>query len=326
MLASDTLSHSSHPSSSLSYHTLNRAHQAYICVLKGLTDLIFDPPILSSKLSTPTASFQSALPTATSLPGYPETSFLDSARLVALSTDAADTTAMYMFLMLYRQLVFFNPNPRNSTSTQIPRVTESDLAQLKIEIRDIASCHLGYCFIRTSAGEFVAREGSTKKAGDKEWEKWRRAARDVILQIAMRATEVQNRTKISSTPTDHPFLHQAPDQHMLQLAERWLDTNLRHGSNLSVVLRDRLRDAVFHRLVATTFPTRDVSTGKLKPSSKDGASLAASTTYPPPLGTVTGMESLTDEIRTLADKLSKLALIHLGVYLPLYEQDGFIQS
>ena len=91
---------------------------------------------------------QSALPSATSLPGYPETSFLDSARLVTFSTDAADATAMYMFLMLYRQLVFFDTSPRRYSSSEMPKVTESDLSQLKMEIRDIASCHLGYCFTR----------------------------------------------------------------------------------------------------------------------------------------------------------------------------------
>jgi len=43
-----------------------------------------------------------------------------------------------------------------------------------------------------------------------------------------------------------------------------------------------------------------------------------------PLSTVTttGMEPLTDDIRSLADKLSSF-LIHLGVYLPLYEQGRF---
>jgi len=195
MLASETLPHPSLPSSSLSYRSLNRTLQAYLCVLKGFTNLIFDPPSPNplSKPSVPTASSQSALPSATSLPGYPETSFLDSARLVTFSTDAADATAMYMFLMLYRQLVFFDTNPRRCSSSEMPKVTESDLSQLKTEIRDIASCHLGYCFTRSLPDEEVCGEGSAKKPNDKEWERWQKAARDVVLQIAMRATEVQNR-------------------------------------------------------------------------------------------------------------------------------------
>ena len=321
MLASQTISH---PSLTISYCSLSRTMQAHICVLKGLTDLAFDPPspISSSKLSVAAASSQSTPPIATSLTDYPETTFLDNARLVTLGTDAADTTAMYLFLMLYRQLVLFNPGPRHSTSWQMPKVTESDLLQLKTEIRGVASCHLGYCFTRTSAEKPMVGEGSAKKTEDREWEKWQKAARNVILQIAMRATQAQNRCKTSSS-TESASVFQAPDERMLQLAERWLDTNLRRGSALSVVLRNRLRDAVFHRLVASTFPARDLSIGKLRVI-PDGSAIPAA--EPTPSGTITGMESLADEIRALGDKLSKLSTVHIGVYLSLYEQDGFIHS
>jgi len=206
------------------------------------------------------------------------------------------------------------------------KVTESDLSLLKTEIRDIASCHLGYCFTRPSAEKESSVEGSeTEKAEDKELEKWRKAAQDVVLQIAMRATQAQNRAKMSSSSTDLPAL-QPPSDRMLKLAERWLDTNLRSGSTLSTVLRNRLRDAVFHRLVATTFPARDTATGKLKTNLNPTVSLNTPTPPPSSSGTVTGMESLADEIRILAEKLSRLSLIHLGVYLPLYEQDGFLYS
>jgi len=327
MLVLDKLPHPSNPSSSFSYRSLNRTLQAYLCVLRGFTDLIFDPPSLipTLKSSAPAVSSQTSLSTATSLPGYPETSFLDSARLVSLSTDAADCTAMYMFLMLYRQLVFFDPNPRDRASKEMPKLTESDLLQVKTEIRDIASCHLGYCFTRTLPEEETGGEISNKKPRDKEWERWQNAARDVVLQIAMRATQVQNRTKTSSSPTDSPIFQQ-PDDRMVQLAEGWLETNLRRGSPLSIIFRDRLRDAVCRRLISTTFPPRDATTGRVIATLNGKATLTASTTPSPSLGTVTGMESLTDEIRTIADKLSRLSLIHLGVYLPLYEQDGFIPT
>jgi len=51
----------------------------------------------------------------------PSTTSLHSARLVTFSTDAADATAMYMFLMLYRQLVFFDTSPRRCSSSEMPR-------------------------------------------------------------------------------------------------------------------------------------------------------------------------------------------------------------
>jgi len=235
-----------------------------------------------------------------------------------------------MFLMLYRQLVFFDLSPRRGVLRELPKITESDLSQLKTEIRDIASCRLGYCFTRPLPDEEeTCGEGSAKKTNDKEWKRWQKGARDAVLQIAMRATEAQNRAKTSSSSsssTDRPIPHQQPDDRMVQLAERWLDTNLQRKSALTVILRDRLRDAVFHRLLATTFPPRDAATGGVTHSLPRSAIPIASPSPSPSPGTVTGMESLTGEIRTLTNKLSKLSLIHLGVYLPLYEQDGFIQS
>jgi hypothetical protein len=176
MLALDTLPHPYYPSSSLTYPSLSRGLQTYLCILKGLTDLVFDPPspISLSKSTLPSTSSQSTLPSPTSLPGYPETTFLDSARLVVLGTEAADASAMYMFLMLL-----------SSSIPTLSKVTESDLLLLKTKIRDIASCHLGYCYIRPSAEKESSVEGSeTEKAEDKEWEKWQKAAQDVVLQIA----------------------------------------------------------------------------------------------------------------------------------------------
>lgn len=318
MMVAETLPHPSYPLSTLTYRSLNHTLKAYLCTLKGLTDSVFDPPsrIPLSQMS-PSGPI---LPSTTALPSYPETSFLDSARLIGLSADAADTTVMYMFLMLYRQLVFFDPSAQPSTSRVLPKVTDADLAQLKTEIRDIASYRLGYCFTRTDEKDDVS-DPQLQAHGLKEWEKWQKSARDIVLQIAMRATQAQIRAK-SPAATECSSLSHAPDSRMLQLAERWLDTNLCQGSALSGLLRNRLRTAVFHRLVATTFPARDIVTGKLRATMNDASASGAVAAA----GTVTGMESLADEIRILADKLSKLSLIHLGVYLPLYEQAGFIED
>jgi len=226
--------------------------------------------------------------------------------------------------MLYRQLIFFNPNS-SSPLRIIPKITDSDLSELKSEIRDIASCHLGYCFTR-AAPEKTTSESSEKS--DREWEKWRKAALDVVLQIAMRATQAQSRAQAASSSTNPPPMPQAPDARMLSLAERWLDTNMRLGSTLSVVLRNKLRDAVFHGLTATTFPSRDAALGNLQATLTAGTNINAPTLPSPftTLGPISGMESITDEIRTLAEKLSRLSLIHLGVYLSLYEQEGFLDS
>ncbi|KZP33597.1 Tcp11-domain-containing protein [Athelia psychrophila] len=313
MVVAATLPHAAYPLSTITYSSLNRTMKAYLCALEGLTELVFNPPsrIPLSQLS----HTGPVLSSSTALPDYPETSFLDSARLVTLGAEAADTTVMYMFLMLYRQLVFFDPSTQPSSSRVLPKVTDADLAQLKTEIRDVATHRLGYCFTR--ADESTADDPQLKALHTKEWERWQKSARDIVLQIAMRATHVQARAKSPSAEFS-PLTH-APDPRMLQLAERWLETNLCQASALGGLLRKRLREAVFHRVVATAFPARDNVTGKIRASVDDAPGRPAA-------GSATGMEALLDEIRGLGDKLTKLSLIHLGVYLPLYEQVGFIQD
>lgn len=326
--ASGPIPHPALPTSAISYTSLSRTHRAHLCALKGLSDVVFDPPtpIRISKASLPSPN-QGGLPSATPLPGYPETTFLDSARLILLGTESADAVALYMFIMLYRQLVFSDTSSSSSSLRTMPKVTDDDLKQIKTEIKDIAACHLGYCFTRgdsatsppaASTSAVVAdAETPVSTTDDKEWERWQKAARDVVLQIATRATQARNRPKNSTpTPSEHTStLPDCPDDRMIKMAEGWLETNLRPGSPLSVLLRNRVRDAVFHRVIATTFPAQAAASGQPKPTSS-----------PPPPGTVAGLECIGDEIQTISEKLSKLAHIHLGVYMPLYEQEGILQS
>jgi hypothetical protein len=323
MLASEkTISHPLYSSGPLLYQSLQRNQQAYISALKALTDLVFTPPSLAPS-HPPTAS----PPANSALPGYPETSYLDGARLVLLSTDAADITAVYMYLLLYRQLVF---SESGSLQGDVPKVEDSELSNLKTEIRDIGSSHLGYCFtrgcIQKSKGVDGTDPSQSQDQDAKDWEKWNNVRQDVVLQVAMRAQEAKNR---GSRPPAHPSserssIGQAPSEQILKLAERWSDTNMQPGSTLSVLLRDRLRDVVFNAVVSMAYPARDATTGKL--AAIDSSSLGGASINVPPIGTATGMEPLVDEIRSLAERLSRLALIHLNAYLPIYEEDGFLVS
>jgi hypothetical protein len=116
---------------------------------------------------------------------------------------------------------------------------------------------------------------------------------------------------------------------MLRIAERWSDSNMQQDSALYVLLRNRLRDAVFEAVIAQTYPSRDtLPSGKL--SAIDfgsfGNSAGAGVGTGKVLGTSTGMEPLGEEIQSLAERLSRLALIHLNAYLTLYQQPGFLES
>jgi len=279
-----------------------------------MTDLVFNPPSPVSLASPISPTSPNPLSTISPLSGYPETTYLDSARLVVLSKDAMAAIAQYMFLLLYRQLVCSGGH-----SQVTPKVGESDLLQLKREIRDIGSPYLGHFFAR-GCSEKGDVEGTNTCAGDcKDWHKWRAVRQDIVLQVAMRAHEAQQHTKSSSAPSSS-HSRPAPDQHILKLAERWSDSNMVLGSPLSNMLRDRLRDATFKVVIATGYPPRDVSTVKL--SAIDFGSFSHAPIEP--FGPASGMEPLADEIKSIGERLSKLALIHLNAYLPLYEQEQYV--
>lgn len=333
-----SLPHPSHPSNTitLNYRQLPQTQQIYLSVLRALTDLVFEPPCGPSPTPVPHShSLQRERVSKSSipyLPLYPETTYLDGARLLVLSGEAADATAMYMFLLLFRQLAFSDPdsNACGDPSSRVV-VTDAQLASLKKEIRDISSGHLGHCF--------------TQVKGDSDSERWAKVREDIVLQIAMRAKEARSpSTLLSSSPrprnpesasepgsdsqAQSRVLASAPDERMLKLAERWSDTNMRPNSPLSTLLRKRIRDVVFNQVVALTFPSAS--------SRHSGTSTSTSTTslgkssnftsLAPPSALSSGMEPLADEIRLLSERLSRLAHIHLGVYLPLYEQEEFSTS
>ncbi|KAF9468539.1 T-complex protein 11-domain-containing protein [Collybia nuda] len=321
LLARGPIPHPQYPEQ-LQYDTLPRNQQVYLAVLKGTLNLIFDPPVPPSSSVSPPLTPVSPVRTPTSpvLHGYPETSYLDSARLTLLTSDAADATALSMFLLLYRQLVFSDSNEA-PPSPQDPKVEEEDLLRLKNEIRDIGSGRLGHCFMSKPSFDGVASpQGS--RSDRKEAERWRIAKQDIVLQIAKRAKEARNRAH-SLPPSPSSPVADAPDEQMLSLAQRWADSNMQPNSPLSTMLRRRLRDVVFNAVVTLAYPGRDSTTGKLtnidfhSPTQADSA-------LEIPLGAATGMEPLTDEIRTLAERISRLALIHLNAFLPLYEQEGFL--
>ncbi|KAG1822866.1 T-complex 11 [Suillus subaureus] len=333
------LPHPSHPSNTitLNYRQLPQTQQIYLSVLKALTDLVFEPPCGPSPTPVPHSHSPQRERVSKSnipyLPLYPETTYLDGARLLVLSGEAADATAMYMFLLLFRQLAFSDPDPNSCGDPGLKVVvTDAQLASLKKEIRDISSGHLGHCFAQVK--------------GDGDGERWAKIREDIVLQIAMRAKEARSSsTPLSTSPrTRNPesasasetgsdprpqsrVLASAPDERMLKLAERWSDTNMRPNSPLSTLLRKRIRDVVFNQVVALTFPSTSSCDSGI--GSNTNTSLGKSLNLKslvPPSALSSGMEPLADEIRLLSERLSRLAHIHLGVYLPLYEQDEFSTS
>ncbi|KAG5352922.1 hypothetical protein C0989_012159 [Termitomyces sp. Mn162] len=315
LLTRESIPHPGSPSGSLQYSTLPRNQQTYVTVLKGMIDLIFDPPESSPAPTSPsspspplTPAFQCTSPVLPRLSAPPETIYLDSTRLAVLSADAADVTAIYMFLLLYRQLVHSELN--DSSISPQEKIEDGDLLRLKTEIRDIGSARLGYCFSSRLVSDDV------ESSREKDLERERNAKQDIVLQVAKRAKEARSPSAPSSP------VGEVPSETMLQVAQRWADSNIHTESSLCTMLRRRLRDVVFNSVVAQAYPGRDSTPGKL--STIDFLSCVQNGSTPIPTNLATGMEPLAEEVRSLAEKISRLALIHLNAYLALYEQEGFI--
>ncbi|TFK40550.1 T-complex protein 11-domain-containing protein [Crucibulum laeve] len=310
MSRSSAIAHPLYPTGHFIYKSLPRNTQLYFAALKGTVDLVFNPPQITSA-STPVTATPSVSPTsptsAQPFSAFPETFYLDNSRVLSLGSDAADATAMYMFLLLYRQLVF---SEGSDPAQDPPKVDESDLVRLKCEIRDIASAKLGICFWVNSS------DRGELKLDIKDIEKWRDMKQDIVLQVARRAKEVRCRAGHPSVTSD------APDERMLNLAQRWADSNIQSGSTLSVMLHERLREVVFNTVASHAYPGPSGKISKVvyPPPEKGDSSLGL------PGGNATGMEQLADEIRSLSDKISHLSVIHLNAYLPMYEKEGFLQS
>ncbi|KAG0704638.1 hypothetical protein DFH29DRAFT_1078217 [Suillus ampliporus] len=177
-------------------------------------------------------------------------------------------------------------------------IANHQLRTFRPYLGDISSSHLGHCFDQGS---------------DDDNEKWAKIRQDIVLQIAMRAKET-SQLWLDPQPAS---LASAPVERVLKLAERWYDLNMRPNSPLSTMLRNRIRNVIFNKVVALTFPSRDSITSLGKP-------LDSASAVPPALAS--GMELLANDIRLLSERLSRLAHIHLGVYLPLYEQEDFSSS
>lgn len=258
----------------LRYTSLCRNQQVYLATLAAVTDSVFYPP-----------------------DEYPDTAYLDHNRLILLSSNAADITAMHLFLLLYRQLSLSQPFNRGNGSRTMPSIDEPSLEKIKNEIRDVGTARMGLCFL-----EDYDNEGRPKLQ-----RRWDNVRHDVVLQIARRVQESRGDS--------------CPLQPLLNLACTWADTNFNPSSPLASLLRDRLRDVVFNAVVGLAFPGRASSSSRLASIDFCGR---AEPKFDIPMAI--GMEPLAGEIRTLAEKIARLSLVHLNAYLPLYEHEQFLES
>lgn len=222
-----------------------------------------------------------------------------------------------MCILLFRQLVFSEPLGGLSASSP-PKVDLEDMTRLKHEIRALGSSRLGSYFLTVPP---IYDPEISLQDNENRWN----VKQDIVLQITKRANDARHRGSQPLSALSSP-VGEIPDQRIVSVAQHWAEYNMHPGSALSAMLRSRLRDVLFDVVVSLAYPGRDSTTGKML--SMDLFSTGQFSTYPGTayvVGTpVAGMEALTDEIRRLAEKISRLTLIHLNSYLPLYETEGFL--
>jgi len=126
---------------------------------------------------------------------------------------------------------------------------------------------------------------------------------------------------------------------MLGLVERWCDSNLKFGSPLSVLLREKLADMMLQMVMACyhnannlpppSRPTQiNVSVSRNPGGAPQVLNQARPLQYLPSetvVGGSLGMEVLNVEMKGIAERIAKLAKIHVDVYGVMYEsEDGFL--
>ncbi|KXN88247.1 Protein SOK1 [Leucoagaricus sp. SymC.cos] len=165
----------SHPQG-LRYASLSQKQQLYISVVRGIVDTVFCPPSSSSPATLSTNLRPS--PIDSSFPSFPETLYLDQGRIQNHTSEITDTVALWMFLLLFRQLT---PCLRRG-KYQKDSVDEY-AAILKRDIRAIGPRSLGACFLKDAdtSSDMSALGGSNQL---QVTDKLRSAMDDVVLQVA----------------------------------------------------------------------------------------------------------------------------------------------
>ncbi|KAF9068886.1 T-complex protein 11-domain-containing protein [Rhodocollybia butyracea] len=295
-----------HPDN-IDFRSIGRRRQIYIAVLKGMTDLIFHPPETGPTLPT----------------DYPETTYLDQARLHSLSKDVDDLVVSYMLLLLFRQLLY--SSDREETCSRAPQVRVLDnatLLKIKKEILAIHSAKLGNML--RSEPSTASQPGGFKN--------------DLVLHIAKRAQDLRRPplqapctlspasecSSCSPSPSPSPVLPlctfgSPADVRIVNIAQRWAVENINTTSPLCSVAMDRFYEVVFASVVAQAYPGPQYTISQLFSSAIESPSPLRQGGQSHTIPLLSGMKPLAEEIRTLADKISRMAIMHLNMYLPIYD-------
>ncbi|KAI0335910.1 Tcp11-domain-containing protein [Cubamyces sp. BRFM 1775] len=355
-----------------------RPTQVVMAVVKATVGLIFDPPppgvptppsssspqpsSSSSSSSSRSSSSSSSSSSASHYARYPETFYLDYGRFGTLSTDAADFTALYMLLMMYRQLVHAPTATPATPRAKAAAVSPDALARLKKEIWEIGPAHPGLCFMQgrrpgscsmgssrshgssSSSGAASSSSGSSsrheraERDREADMRKWRAEIEDVALQLAMHASSCgsspnEGEAEAEGDGAQRPL--RVPDPQLVQFALGWTERNLKQGSAFSALCKRRLRERVEEAVLAVVLPQLFGGAQTPTPAPSAASSPSAPTTSSSGSGsgseqkdapaTSSGLEPLGAEVKHISQRVAKLVEIHVSVYGELYAHPAFLE-
>lgn len=322
------------------YASLGQKQQLYISVVRSIVDMVFNPPPPSSPSATSSTNLHPSPMLDLPFPTFPETLYLDQGRIQTHTSEITDTVALWMFLLLYRQLVSCSGQGKY----QKERMDEYATI-LKREIRAIGPRNLGVCFLKDSdaSADAPLSAGSNQ---NQVTDKLKGAIDDIVLQVARRATSAQRNQRHTQTGSLSCGADDVPDERTVSVARKWVITNMKLDSSLRRLLHGRLKNVVFEKVLADVYPARAEAAlekmmgheiegcGETILLSRDCQGVALARPPPQPLFEMkkpiqergNGLEMLTEEVQSLADKISLLVVVHFNAYLPLYEKEEFMQA
>ncbi|KAG8944529.1 hypothetical protein FRC04_001751 [Tulasnella sp. 424] len=309
----------------------SRSKHVMTALCSAMVNVVFEPPAPDAPAVTGGPVPEKA---------YPETLYLDHARLNNYVNDAADLLGLYMLIMLFRQLT-------TSGAGSTAGLEDWEIDRIKREVWEVGPTRLGMCFDVLSPTAPPAESGSAHRDPKAKWEK---GMMDVMLQIARRAEDARERIRSGKgRPADDAASSSTstrmPSSEILSLIENWQKAHYKKGSPLQKIMKERLRAAVLdvvkeNALAASASSVvMDGLTKPNVPSRHHSSSMSmrrigrqpsivipSSNPSTPKKSAGTGLEPLMPEIQHLGERIARLVIFHSKVYGKLYEVDGFIDT
>ena len=238
-------------------------------------------------------------------------------------------------------------------------VTDEELERVRREVGAVGPARLGLCFcdgyeiemedkMEMDEPQTLSSSSHRLSHHEKSVQNWRATMEATVLQLA---TRIENRNSTSDSDVEPKMdisSTKLPSQALIDRVKRWAGTHLKRDSPLCTLFRKKLRDQLMRDVVPLFYTLwysgqvyafdagkqRNESGLSLGESGVVGLNSTQKETFAAAgtgsgmtgagagsgTGFKTGLEPLSGEVRVLAERLAKLAVLHLRVFWSHYEQ------